>query len=110
MRVAERLPAVTREIVFHRLARADLFDIYDYIAQQSGPVRAGGYLGRIEAACYGLKDFPEKGVLRHDIATGVRTWAIERRTLIVYRLPEGQVEILRILYGGREFQAGQMPR
>lgn len=70
---------MTREIVFHRLARADLFDIYDYIERQSGPVRAGDDLRRIEEACNGLKDFPEKGTPRDDIASGVRTWAIERR-------------------------------
>ncbi|MGX7705485.1 type II toxin-antitoxin system RelE/ParE family toxin [Methylobacterium sp. Gmos1] len=65
---------MTREIVFHRLARADLFDIYDYIERQSGSARASTYLGRIETACNGLKDFPEKGTPRNDIAVGVRTW------------------------------------
>lgn len=100
---------MTREIVFHRIARADLFDIYDYIARQSGSRRAGDYLARIEEACDGLQYFPEKGTPRHDIAPGVRTWPIERRVLIVYRLPEGQIEILRILYAGRDFQTDQVP-
>lgn len=100
---------MTREIVFHRFARADLFDIYDYIERQSGPVRAGDYLGRIEKACNGLKDFPEQGTLRNDMAAGIRTWAIERRVLIVYRLPQGQIEILRVLYAGRAFKASQVP-
>nr|WP_245298659.1 hypothetical protein [Methylobacterium platani] len=43
------------------------------------------------------------------MATGVRTWAIERRVLIVYRLQEGQVEILRVLCAGRDFRSGQIP-
>ncbi len=106
---ALRPPAVMREIVFHRLARADLFDIYDYIERQSDPVRAGNYLGRIEEACNGLKIFPEKGTPRDDMADGVRTWAIERRVLIVYRLPQVQVEILRILYAGHDVKASQVP-
>jgi toxin ParE1/3/4 len=100
---------VTRELIFHRVARADLVDIYDYIAEQSGPVRAGHYLDRIEAGCTGLRDFAEKGVPRYDIAPGVRTWTIERRVLIVYRLPEGKIEILRVLYAGRDFQSSQLP-
>lgn len=81
---------MTRELVFHRAARADLFDIYDHIERQSGPARAGAYLARIQEACDGLKDFPERGKPRHDIAAGVRTWSIERRVFQVCLLAERQ--------------------
>lgn len=73
------------ELAFNRLARADLFGIYDYIDERSGSARAGGFLDRIEAACRGLTAFPEKGSPRDDIAAGLRTWAMERRILIVDR-------------------------
>ncbi|MGY2050756.1 type II toxin-antitoxin system RelE/ParE family toxin [Methylobacterium sp. JK268] len=77
------------DLVFHRIAKADLFGICDYIDQQSGPTRAGGYIDRIEAACARLTAFPELGTPRDDIAAGVRTWAMERRVLIAYRLNSG---------------------
>ncbi|MGW5957737.1 type II toxin-antitoxin system RelE/ParE family toxin [Methylorubrum thiocyanatum] len=51
---------MAHDLVFHRLARADLFEIYDYIEERSGAARAGGFLDRIEAACRGLTEFPGK--------------------------------------------------
>lgn len=71
------------ELTFHRLARADLLGIYDDIEERSGPARAGGFLDRIETACRGLTAFPEKGTPRDDVSVSVRTWALERRVLMV---------------------------
>ncbi|MFE1600708.1 type II toxin-antitoxin system RelE/ParE family toxin [Methylobacterium sp. ID0610] len=62
-----------RDLVLHPIARADLFGLYDHIARQGGPARAGRDLSRIEAACNGLRDFPEMGTPRDDIAEGLRT-------------------------------------
>ena len=100
---------MSRDLAFHRLAREDLFSLSDFIEQRSGSERALGFLDRIEAACRGLIDFPEKGVPRDDIATGLRTWPVERRVLIAYRLTGDQVEILRVLYAGRDFRADALP-
>ena len=97
------------ELTFHRLARGDLFGIYDYITERNGPARAGGFLDRIEAACRGLTAFPEKGTPRDDICAGLRTWAMERRVLIVYRATRERVEVLRVLYAGRDFRADEIP-
>lgn len=97
------------DIVFHRIARADLFGIYSYIEEHGSAARAGRYIERIEAACRGLSTFPERGARRDDIAPGLRTWAMERRVLIVYRLPDTRVEILRVLYAGRDVRADDVP-
>lgn len=97
------------QIVFHRIARADLFGIYSYIEEHGGSVRAGRYVDRVEAACRQLTTFPEKGAPRDDIAPGLRTWAMERRVLIVYRIAGSSLEILRILYAGRDFQTDDVP-
>ncbi len=97
------------EVAFHRLARADLFGIYEYIAERGGPARAEGFLDRIKDACNGLKAFPKKGTPRDDISLGLRTWAVERRVLIVYRATRDEVEILRVLYAGRDFGADEIP-
>lgn len=98
------------ELAFHRLAQSDLLSLYDYIAERGSTERAGSYLGRIEAACRSLTDFPNKGMPRDDLVIGLRTWAFERRVLIVYRLNETRVEILRVLYGGRDFGLDTVPR
>ena len=92
-------------VSFHKLARADLFGIYDYIEEHGSAARAGRFLARIEAACQGLTNFPEKGVPRDDIAPGLRTWSLERRVRIAYRTDGENVEILRVLYAGRDFRA-----
>ncbi|GJE79723.1 type II toxin-antitoxin system RelE/ParE family toxin [Methylorubrum thiocyanatum] len=100
---------MAHDLVFHRLARADLFEIYDYIEERSGAARAGGFLDRIEAACRGLTEFPGKGTPRDDVSAGLRTWALERRVLIAYRMTPGHIEILRVLYAGRDFRADEIP-
>ena len=97
------------EVSFHRLAQADLFGIYDYIAQHGGPARAERFVARIESTCRNLSDFPEKGVPRQDIAAGLRTWSFDRRVLIAYRTDGESVEILRVLYAGRDFRAEDLP-
>jgi toxin ParE1/3/4 len=97
------------ELTFHRLARADLFGIHDHIQERSGAARAGDFLDRIESACRGLTEFPEKGTRRDNIAAGLRTWAMERRVLIVYRATSQMVEVLRVLYAGRDFRADEVP-
>lgn len=35
---------------FHPAARAQLFDLYEYIAAETGRDRAGGFIDRIEAS------------------------------------------------------------
>lgn len=96
-------------VSFHRIARSDLFGIYDYIEKQGGAARAGRYIDRIESDCRALTTFPEKGKPRDDIAPGLRTRSLERRVLIAYRTDGRNVEILRVLYAGRDFGAGDIP-
>jgi toxin ParE1/3/4 len=101
---------VAHEVTFHRLARDDLFHLYSYIEERSGAQVAGGYLERIEALCTSLASFPERGVDRSDLAPHVRTMALERRVLVVYRTASDKVEILRILYAGRDLATEDVPR
>lgn len=92
------------------LAEADLFGLYDYIASWSGPVVAAGYIDRIEAPCANLASLPDRGVPRNDLAPGIRTIAMERRTLVVYQANSEAVTILRVLYARREFSVYDLPR
>ena len=94
------------KVVFRDEANADLTAIYDYIASQSSPETAIGYIRRIQAACLALAHFPERGTKRDDILKGLRTIGFERRATIVFRVLRTRVEIVSIAYGGRSFEAG----
>lgn len=93
---------MTHRVVFSPEASEDLLGLYDYIAARSGGVQALRYIERIERWCEGLRRFPERGVVRDDIRSGVRVMGFERRVTIAFRVLPDTVTILRILYGGRD--------
>lgn len=64
---------------------------------------ADAYIDRIEAACLALEQFPMRGTLREDIGPGLRILGFERRVSILFRVRKAAVEIVRILYGGRDY-------
>lgn len=100
---------MTLKVAFHPRARTDLFDLYDSIEERGGASAAGRYLDRIEALCMSLSRFPQRGLDRGDLAPGVRTLTLERRVLVAYRVDGNGVEILRILYAGRDYAADDLP-
>ena len=93
------------KVRFLAAAEADLFSLYEYIAEQSGLDVAAGYVDRIEAACLALQQSPERGTRRDDIRPGLRTLGFERRATIVFRVRRTEVVIARIFYGGRDFES-----
>jgi len=92
------------EVSFRPLAAADLFGLYQYIAAESGLAVAGAYIDRIETACMALETFPERGTRRDDIRPGLRTMGFERRATIVFQVTRADVVIVRIFYGGQDFE------
>ena len=61
---------------FHPAGRAQLFDLYKYIAAETGRDGAGGYIDRIEASCLSLGTFPEKGRKAEILRTSNRQFAL----------------------------------
>lgn len=61
------------------------------------------YLGRIEQFIAKLELGPERGTRRDDIRPGLRTVGFERRLTVAFLVRE-QVTILRIFYGGRDWE------
>ena len=53
---------------------------------------------------------PDRGKPRDDLAPGIRTVAIERRMLVVYRSSAEAVTVLRVMYAGRDYSAEDLPR
>lgn len=95
---------MSREVVFAPEAQADLFQLYDYIAADSGTARAQRYTDRIVAHCLGLVNFPDRGRRRDDLRPGLRTTAFRRRVTIAFHITEMTVTIDRVLYGGRDLK------
>ena len=92
------------EIVFSPEAQEDLFNLYEQIAIVVSPTVALGYIERIEQFCSVLSTVPLGGTSREDIRPGLRTIGFERRATIAYSVKEGRVEILRIFYGGQNWE------
>ena len=92
------------KISFRPLAEEDLFDLYRHIAAEAGLAIAGAYIDPIEAACMSLETFPERGTRRDDIRPGLRTMGFERRATIVFLVTPNEVQIVRIFYGGQDFE------
>jgi toxin ParE1/3/4 len=93
---------VERRVVFAPEAAADLFELYDYIAAQSGPTLAIGYINRLEAYCRGFRFSAERGTARNDLRPGLRIAGLERRITIAFHVETATVVIDRILYAGRD--------
>lgn len=92
------------KVVFRPRAEADLSGLYDWIAAESGEEVAAGYIDRIEAACLALETFPRRGTQREDISPGLRTMGFERRATIVFQVADDRVAIIRVFYGGQDFE------
>lgn len=91
-------------VIFSPEAEEDLVNLYEYIAAAASPSVAFGYIERIEELCNVLSTVPLGGTSRDDIRPGLRTIGFERRATIAYRVTETRVEILRVFYGGQNWE------
>jgi toxin ParE1/3/4 len=93
-----------RDVVFAPEARDDLFALYDWIAETASPQTALSYLERIERHCLGFSHVSERGTRRDDIRPGLRITGFERRVTIAFSVNDERVTILRLFYGGRNWE------
>ncbi|MGZ8285419.1 MAG: type II toxin-antitoxin system RelE/ParE family toxin [Allosphingosinicella sp.] len=91
-----------RQVEFAPQARADLIDIFNYIAGDD-TVRAEAFVGRIEQRCNVLLDFPESGRSRSELAPDLRSIP-HGRYVIFYTPGRTKVRIERILHGARDVE------
>jgi toxin ParE1/3/4 len=82
-----------------RRARQDLIEIWCHIGRDD-PAAADRQLDRIDARCALLAKHPQLGPERADIRPGLRYLVVERY-VILYRMVEGGVEIVRVVHGAR---------
>jgi toxin ParE1/3/4 len=91
-------------VSFRPAVEADLFGLYRHIAKEAGIDVAWTYVERLEADCIALATFPQRGAKRDDISPGLRTMGFERRATIVFQVKKSEVVIVRIFYGGRDYE------
>jgi toxin ParE1/3/4 len=63
------------------------------------------YIERIETYCLGFDLAAERGHLRDDIRPGLRIVGFERRVTIAFSVDDARVTILRVFYGGRDWES-----
>lgn len=85
---------------YTRRAREDLLDIWVHIASQN-PVAADQVYDRIEENCQLLRDHPQLGPARPEVAEEARVLVVER-WLAFYRLLDDGVQVVRIVDGARD--------
>jgi toxin ParE1/3/4 len=92
-----------RDIVFAPEARADLLALYEWISDKAGPHVAITYIDRLERYCSRFDLASERGQARDDIRPGLRIIGFERRVTIAFMVTDHAVTILRLFYGGQNW-------
>lgn len=68
------------------------------------PAIAIAFLHRIHRFCASLATFPERGRRRDDLEPGLRIAPFDRRCVVCFRIEAETVEIVRVFYGGRDYE------
>ena len=90
------------KLVFSAQAREDLLEIEEYIGQ-ANPRAAMNFLDKIMNRCEQIGQFPGIGRRRFELKTGYRS-LVEGQYIILYRVSNHQVEVVRVLHGKRDFE------
>ena len=84
-------------------ARADLAEIWSYIADDS-EARADAFVEAIDRKVHALAGRPNMGRARDELAEGLRSFSVGRY-VIFYRALSNGVDIVRVLHGARDLDA-----
>ena len=87
---------------FANLARRDLQEIHDYIAEDN-EVAAERVVESLETRCRALVDMPNVGRKREELAPGLRS-VVEGNYLILYRGSASGIYIARVLHTKRDME------
>lgn len=95
---------MTLPLSYTRKARADLDDIFDFIAPDN-PARAQTYIEEIEKSCEGLCKTPMLGVARGDLRPDLRILTLWRRVVVAYKVMPDRITVIRVFSGGQDYEA-----
>jgi plasmid stabilization system protein ParE len=93
----------TRAVRWSARADEDLLALFLWLTDESGADFALAYAESIRAHMESFRTFPERGTPRDDLSPGLRTTVYRRRTVIAYRLAEGELEVVRLHHAGRDW-------
>ena len=85
------------------LAAADIFEIWDYIADDS-LVAADRWVDRLDEQFGLLATQPLMGRARDELAPGVRSFSFGRYVIFYAPLDDG-IDVVRVLHGARDIDA-----
>jgi toxin ParE1/3/4 len=88
----------TRPVLFSRLARHDLMNIWIWVATTSGEARASLVLSAIERGISRLEDYPHFGPAKPEIAANACMLVVQR-WLVLYAASDADIRIVRIVDG-----------
>lgn len=94
-------------VQFSRIAIAHLAEIYAFIADRDGIVRAENYVSKLQKKCELLGLFPIRGTPRDDLRPGLRTVCVAKRATVAYTIDSASkaVVIHGIFTGGRDIDS-----
>jgi len=95
---------VSRELALSGRAQRQLFELCDFIANDSYPGRADGYVNRILRHCEVLTAAPSLGEARDDVLPGLRVMGFERRAVIAFRATDDMLLILGVHYDDQDWK------
>ena len=93
-----------RDVFVDPLAQNDLNHIFDVIAELAGQTTGAAYVEKIMAHCLTFDLASERGARRDDIRPGLRITGYRRRVTIAFTVSDTQVRLLRIFYGGVDWE------
>jgi toxin ParE1/3/4 len=91
------------DVTISKQARQDLIAIWEYIAEDN-PASADRLLDTLDARINRLADHPFLGPARPDIRRDLR-YLVCDNYLVLYRVLDGTVEVVRVLHGARNLTA-----
>lgn len=95
---------MTRRLVLSRRAKAQVADLYEYVAREASLEIADRYVGALVERFAGLTRFPHRGTSREDLRPGLRTVPFRRRITIAYAVRPGEVRIIAIARAGQDLK------
>lgn len=95
---------MSRRVVLSRTALNDLARIGRWITEAGAPQTGQRYVARIKERLAGLGDAPEAGRPYGFADPGLRIIGYERRIMIAYRVEKTRIIVVRVFYGGQNWQ------
>jgi plasmid stabilization system protein ParE len=89
-------------VVYDQDALRDLATRQNWIEERASAKTAVAYTARVQAACDAIGWAPTQGRLIEEIDPGLRVIGFERRHNIYFKVADGKVRVLRVLFHGRD--------